>query len=545
MRQDSPDVQICLGVLQHLTTRLGQDSHPGAPLKPFLISLIEDLHIQWPALTRCELFLRDGGAYLRTAGFGIDAETPPTPAVDSAAARVIETRQPVLPDPDGAPVLWAVPLINADRLRGVLQLELPASEACQPTCKAALLTLSVLLDLAIERIETAPPARLLSILSDLSRQLGSTLVNAAAIREICERLVEAFNADYAAVVQFSPVTGGRLTAQHPAWLDPELVVAPSELGAYEYLTNYRAPLTVKLAETDETMLGPVIPPRLRAAGAQTVLIVPLLVHEEITGLLVLASVDRTELNQDELHAVQVLAAQLATSLQNADLFTEVQQRASQLERIATFGRLVTSTFDQHEIFEHVIEIVPNLLPTHQVNIMLYTPGHPQMRVITLAPDAAPAESRLSAAGSSVEQVVNSQSPMLIADLNGSNFTDHPRMAMQGLRSLLVAPLIASGHALGAVTVGHARPHNYSPTDLNLLQQVGNQIAVALENARLFQSTQERATYEEALGEITSHLQQQTDLRALLQQTMQDLGGVLGARRARVRLQIGETPKSEK
>jgi GAF domain-containing protein len=86
-------------------------------------------------------------------------------------------------------------------------------------------------------------------------------------------------------------------------------------------------------------------------------------------------------------------------------------------------------------------------------------------------------------------------------------------------------------------VAHNRPRAYSLTDLTLLQQVGNQIAIALENARLFQSTRARAAYEESLSEITSRLQQQTDLRELLHQTMQDLGQTIGARRARVRLQI--------
>jgi GAF domain-containing protein len=78
---------------------------------------------------------------------------------------------------------------------------------------------------------------------------------------------------------------------------------------------------------------------------------------------------------------------------------------------------------------------------------------------------------------------------------------------------------------------------YTPTDLTLFQQIGNQIAIALENAHQFQTTQQRAQYEESLSQITSHLQQQADLRVMLQQTMQDLGQILGARRARVRLQI--------
>jgi GAF domain-containing protein len=119
-----------------------------------------------------------------------------------------------------------------------------------------------------------------------------------------------------------------------------------------------------------------------------------------------------------------------------------------------------------------------------------------------------------------------------------------------MRSLVTAPLAVSGRAFGAVNVAHQRAQMYTPTDLTFLQQIANSIAVALENARQFQLAQHHAQYEEALSKITSHLQQQGDLQVLLQQTMQDLGEVLGARRARVRLQVtpsaspGPKPGSE-
>ena len=48
---------------------------------------------------------------------------------------------------------------------------------------------------------------------------------------------------------------------------------------------------------------------------------------------------------------------------------------------------------------------------------------------------------------------------------------------------------------------------------------------------------QRAFYEEALEQITARLQQQTDVKTMLQETMFDLGQVLGAHRARVRLQV--------
>jgi len=528
MRQDSHDVK-------QRTAQSGQPSRPGAQLTPFLNTLFTDFKTQWPSLTRCELFLNDADTISRIAGIDLPPDAPAIAAAGSAAVRALESKQPFMPDPDSESVEWAIPLTSEDRLHGVLQLELAADDAVQPACKMALLAFAPLLALVVTQFEASPPARLLANLRDLSQQIGGGLVNPAEIKAICSRLIDMFTVDHAAIIRIDPATGGRLVAQHPAWFDSNTAVSLAELFAYDTLTNYRAPVTVTLAETDENPPDPAILSRLRSAGAQSVLIVPLLAYENIIGLLTLASTSQHTFSQTEYRAIQIVSDQLATGLHNTDLFIENRQRADQLERITAFGRLVTSTFDQHEILQHVIEVVPGLLPTQQVSISLYTPGSAQIHVIALAPEAEPTESHLPAAGSGVEQVAKSQTPMLIDDLHSSNFTDHRHLAEQGLQSLLVAPMIASGRTLGTITIGHARPHSYSPTDLALLQQVGNQIAIALENERLFEQARMAAEREQQINLITARLQGLTSVEDVLTIAISTLGQALGADQGAIRL----------
>jgi hypothetical protein len=58
------------------------------------------------------------------------------------------------------------------------------------------------------------------------------------------------------------------------------------------------------------------------------------------------------------------------------------------------------------------------------------------------------------------------------------------------------------------------------------------------------TTQQRMAYEESLNKITAVLQQQADLGIILEQTLAELGQALGARRARLRLQITPPGSSE-
>jgi len=85
----------------------------------------------------------------------------------------------------------------------------------------------------------------------------------------------------------------------------------------------------------------------------------------------------------------------------------------------------------------------------------------------------------------------------------------------------------------AAALGPAIQHLQA--DLQQNRDLLEQTTGALNNA--FETTRRRLSYEDTLNKITGHLQQQADLHVLLQQTMQDLGQALGARRARVRLQV--------
>lgn len=379
---------------------------------------------------------------------------------------------------------------------------------------------------------------LLQAIYEISHEISVNLANEHVLHNTCRQLTEALKLDYVCVARDDPgAAEGVVLAEHPAQLGKGSRLPLEEFGAYHRLQSYRKPVAIAPADAETGPLGP-NQPRFEALNLQTLILIPLLVQDDLIGFMILAATQKARtFSQDVMYAIQVVAAQLAISLRNTELFTEIQRRANQLDQLTAFGRMVTSTLDRDMILQHVIEVVPSLLPADHLSVALLSARQPRMRVITLIREAPPQEEELAAAGSSIEEVVRTQNPILITDLQSSAYTDHRRMVRQGLRSVLVAPLIVSGHPFGAVNVAHQRVRMYTPTDLTLFQQIGNQIAIALENAHQFQTTQQRAQYEESLSQITSHLQQQADLRVMLQQTMQDLGQILGARRARVRLQI--------
>src|SRR4029079_7216220 len=57
---------------------------------------------------------------------------------------------------------------------------------------------------------------------------------------------------------------------------------------------------------------------------------------------------------------------------------------------------------------------------------------------------------------------------------------------EGFRSLIVLPLIVRGKSIGTLNLGSLRPMQYGAAEAELLQEVANQLALAIENMREYE-----------------------------------------------------------
>lgn len=539
MRQNSPDSLVAL---HNLTAQLQRATHTGAQLRPILHDLVQAMYQHWPGLAQINIYLPlAGGTLARYAGLDLALDAALDPVPEALAAQLTAETQPE--DAAPQPARWIIPLGSEQSRQGIFEVVLADDEPTPPILEPVLLALAVPLAFAIEHLQAQPAPRVSTMtpafatLYEISQKLSAQSSSPAILHDICKQLTDSLALDYIAVLRFDVMAAvARVIAEHPVRLGQETRLPLAEFGIYQHFQTSQTPLLIEdIRSSDELGANRVL---FQSLNLQSMLMSPLVVQDDLLGGLVFAVADQARaLTETDRQIAQVVATEIALSLRSTEFFTEIQRRANQLERISAFGRLVTGTLDQSQILQHVIEVVPNLLPADQVSVAFYSLEQNHMTVFELSDGITPQEFRLTAAGSSVEEVVQKYNPLLINDLVTSNYTDHQRLVQQGLQSTIVAPLMVSGRVLGTVSVGHKHARIYTPTDLNLLQQISNQIAIALENAHIFSSAQQRATFEEALSEITSHLQEQSDLRMMLQQTLQDFGSVLGAKRARVRLQV--------
>jgi GAF domain-containing protein len=113
------------------------------------------------------------------------------------------------------------------------------------------------------------------------------------------------------------------------------------------------------------------------------------------------------------------------------------------------------------------------------------------------------------------------------------------------RSEMALPLISRGRVIGAMTIQSTKPAAFSEEDITTLQTMADQVANAIENARLLEETQYLAQRERTISQITSKLRSALNLETILQTTVQELGQALGASEAIVRLGTETTLLSQR
>jgi sigma-B regulation protein RsbU (phosphoserine phosphatase) len=90
------------------------------------------------------------------------------------------------------------------------------------------------------------------------------------------------------------------------------------------------------------------------------------------------------------------------------------------------------------------------------------------------------------------------------------------------------PIISRDNVLGVLDIQHNVINGIDQDDISLLRSISDQAAIALENARLFNEIQRRASYEALLNQVTQKIQTASSIEQVLQVAAQELGKALNA-----------------
>lgn len=242
-----------------------------------------------------------------------------------------------------------------------------------------------------------------------------------------------------------------------------------------------------------------------------------LISKQLLGVVKLLWHHKNGVNEAQLPLLNQLANAFALAIERSRLFLETNRQAEQLELLNDLARQLSGQIDTQTLCQIVTERLYQALTFTQISVLLVDERREYIVLQASAgqnmPDTAVVQQRQPLDQSIIGQAAYSGEKLLVNDTRGhANFqTDITTRIL----SQMVLPLTTNDQVLGVLNIESDQPHAFSDNDQILLTLVADQLAVALEKARLFTETSQRTAELEAIGEISTMLRQSTSIDEIL------------------------------
>ncbi|HWB99089.1 MAG TPA: sigma 54-interacting transcriptional regulator, partial [Bryobacteraceae bacterium] len=290
-----------------------------------------------------------------------------------------------------------------------------------------------------------------------------------------------------------------IEAAEPTTLEPGLEL-PVDQGPSGRVWQTQEPMV--LSDVDRESSYPAVMKILREHQIRSCCLLPLTTAQRRLGVLGFGS-KRPGTYGEGLDFLKQVAAQVAVAVDNALNYQRAQSYQQQLARERDRLRVVldvtnalVSNLDFRQLLGTISDALRRVIPHEYASLVLCDRDKKRLRLhaldfpggrgwmqeeIVIDPDGSPAS-----------DAIRLRKPVLLcrADLERYSSEVTRRLLAEKLQSAVCTPMVRGEKVLGTLNVASLRDAAFSADDVELLSQVGNEVAIALENAEAFQQIAE-------------------------------------------------------
>ncbi|MFN8453968.1 MAG: PAS domain S-box protein [Anaerolineae bacterium] len=389
-----------------------------------------------------------------------------------------------------------VPLKIGSRIIGVLTAQSIEVEHFTSADQQLLQTLADQTAVALENArlyrETQRKTKELTALNNAIRVMASSLDLQTVLDHILEQLAQVVDYDSAALmlvagesVKVQAVRGFK-EARQILSVDSKIVDYP----LFQEMLKSRRPIIIADVKTNPNFRRWIGTEAIRSWAG-----VPLIVGDQVIGQL---SIDKRQpdfYGEPDVELVFTFAQQAAIAIENARLHTETARRVQQLAVLHELDRAINTSLRLEDVYLTFNQQAAHLMPFDRLSIILIQDN--QAAHIAYASGR---EGDLPAIGTAVPLassvtgwVVRNGQAIVIENVTARNvtFDQDVKMLAANIRSSMVTPLKIKGQVIGTWNISSRQQQAYTSDDMTMGQLMSDQLAIAIENARLYEAEREQ------------------------------------------------------
>ncbi|MCP4425887.1 MAG: GAF domain-containing protein [Chloroflexi bacterium] len=273
---------------------------------------------------------------------------------------------------------------------------------------------------------------------------------------------------------------------------------------------------------------------------------PMIVANELIG--VLAVENNTPFSQRAIELLTAVASSMSIAIHNLIQFEAVQtaltaqsEQRIQLQTAAEVAAVTTSILDGDALMQQAVNLIQERFTLYYVGLFLVdqATGHAMLRAGTGHAGRAQIQAghKLAVGGHSLIGGAIADGKLRVSQDVTANDEWQANPFLPQTRSEAALPLRIRGLVSGALTIQSAEPDAFGPELMSALQTISDQLAIALENARLLAHAEARAQRQQKLTQISSRMYRSTDVNEIVRIGLQSLSELMNG--APVELALGQ------
>ncbi|MFC1907038.1 diguanylate cyclase [Chloroflexota bacterium] len=231
------------------------------------------------------------------------------------------------------------------------------------------------------------------------------------------------------------------------------------------------------------------------------ILMPLISRDSLIGMLLLGKKQAGRYTLEDLTLLEDVTDRVAVSMEKEYLREQLKEREEELSIINRSSTIITSSLDIQTIYDSFIQELKKVVEVSWAAIVLIDDGKAHFLALS-SEIGSPWQvgERIPIKGTATEWMVAHRKAIVEADLSqASRFATGKYHLKQGVRSVVYVPLIAKGEVIGSLIVASRHPDAYSQRQVKLLEQLSSQIAMPIENSRLYAKSEQLARVDELTG----------------------------------------------
>ena len=333
----------------------------------------------------------------------------------------------------------------------------------------------------------------LDSLYDATRRIGLRDSLDDVVEEVLDRAQELIGFEHCAFLLRDPETDSLSVRRVRGYGDRRQDVLRLSFERGEGLSGWAAEQRQALRVGDVTE-DPRYVEGLR--GARSNLVVPLVVGNEVAGVINVESRDRDAFSQEDQKLLTILGAQAALAIVASRARRDLQDRLRQLDAVYRISRLASLQENLDATLERVLEITREILPHGKVAILLLDEDG-RLRVRQATGYAEGVEELQIALGEGITGRCAVTARPVVVDRVQED-PDYIEGVPSG-RSEVAVPLKVEGEVIGVLDAEATEPEAFGEEEVRALSVIAQQVAAVIHTLRLHEETRQLAITDSLTG----------------------------------------------